>query len=245
VDVRGQPAAGSAGCGASRHLADERTTGNLGYVNAVANANTGHFVNAQVSASVVNNTLLLYDRCFLSRGDDDGHQHAISDRDVFALSERRSPRWIRSAGNFLFPSDPTTVLAATRTTGRFVNTPIKRARRHNSIDRGHIGLREVHQWISRLATGSCHWPLATWASRRSLKCNGSASVATGTIDFVVGHPIAAMPCLIANMVMNIDGVASAFNLQQVYDNACLAFLELPKAAASACTYNGIVLTVSE
>ena len=45
--------------------------------------------------------------------------------------------------------------------------------------------------------------------------------------------------------MNIDGVASAFNLVTVLDNACLYFMELPKPATNATTYSGIIATISE
>jgi len=50
---------------------------------------------------------------------------------------------------------------------------------------------------------------------------------------------------LVNLVCNIDGVASAFNLVTVFDNACLYFIELPKPATNATTYSGIVSTVSE
>src|SRR4051812_46881823 len=61
----GQPAAGAAGAAAAAGTAHtSANTGAMGFVNAVANANSSHFVTAWLTASVINNTLLLYDRLF-------------------------------------------------------------------------------------------------------------------------------------------------------------------------------------
>ena len=73
----------------------------------------------------------------------------------------------------------------------------------------------------------------------------SASVATGTIDFVIGRPITIIPCPIAYMFSIIDGINTAFNLVSVLDNACISFMELPKSAASAASYSGLLTMVSE
>ena len=73
----------------------------------------------------------------------------------------------------------------------------------------------------------------------------SALLASGTIDFVVGHPIAFFPCPVANMVCIVDGINTAFNLTTVFDNACLAFLEMPKPSTSAASYSGIISAVAE
>jgi hypothetical protein len=73
----------------------------------------------------------------------------------------------------------------------------------------------------------------------------SALVATGTIDFVIGHPIAFMPCPIANIVCTLDGIYTAFNLTRIYDSACLSLLEMPKTATTATTYSGQVTMVAE
>jgi hypothetical protein len=73
----------------------------------------------------------------------------------------------------------------------------------------------------------------------------SALVATGVLDFNVAHPIAVMPSPIANFTANIDGVASAFNLVNVFDNACLFFLDIQKPTTPGFTWNGWVATCSE
>ena len=73
----------------------------------------------------------------------------------------------------------------------------------------------------------------------------SASIATGTIDFVIGHPIAVNACPVANIACLDDGLYTALNLTQIFDNACLSFIELPKPATTATTYSGNVRAVSE
>ena len=243
----GAPAAGAAGAAAPTGTSPTNsTTGNLGYVNAVVNANTGHFVNAQVQASVVNNSLLLYDRLFsVAKTMASTSTEAVTG--TFSRYQNTTSGALDSiAGNFVFPSIPTTVLPATAhnwTVCQYTNQGGTSAQSIPSL--AGISSCAIHQ--IDLLLGNWFMPLASGdtgvKALSQMQC--SASVATGTVDFVVGHPIVVMPCLIANMIMNIDGVASAFNLQQIYDNACLAFIELPKAAASACTYSGIVLTVSE
>ena len=72
-----------------------------------------------------------------------------------------------------------------------------------------------------------------------------ALVATGTIDFNVGHPIAFFPCPVANMVCVVDGINTAFNLTNIFDIACLALLDMPKPATTATNYNGLVTVVAE
>lgn len=73
----------------------------------------------------------------------------------------------------------------------------------------------------------------------------SAAVATGTIDFVIGHAIAWMPMLIANVPLPFSGVDSGyFNPARIFDDACLAFLELNEPATTATNYAGQFWTVS-
>ncbi len=242
----GLPAAGAAGAAVPTGTSPTNsTTGNLGYINAVANANTGHFVNAVVLASV-NNSLLLYDRLFSA-----AISIAVSTTQAISGTFSRYQNTTAGAldsiaGNFAFPSIPTTLLAATghnHTVCQYTNQAGLAGQSMPSI--AGISACALHQ--IDLLLGNWFMPLAAGDTgvKALTQWQLSATLASGTIDVCVGHPIAVFPCLVANMAMNIDGVASAFNLQQVYDNACLAFLELPKAAASAATYSGTVMTVSE
>ena len=63
--IAGQPAAGAAGAAAPTGTSPtSATTGALPWPNAAVNANSSHFTTGWVTASVINNTLLLYDRLF-------------------------------------------------------------------------------------------------------------------------------------------------------------------------------------
>ena len=66
----------------------------------------------------------------------------------------------------------------------------------------------------------------------------SALVATGVITFAIGHPLAWMPCPVANMACTVDGLNTAFSLVRVFDAAALAFLEISKPATTATIYTG-------
>lgn len=71
----------------------------------------------------------------------------------------------------------------------------------------------------------------------------SAAAASGVSNLVMGHPLAFLPCPVANSMMVLDGINSAFNLVRILSGACLAFLEM-KGVGTATTYNGQVIMVS-
>ena len=80
-----------------------------------------------------------------------------------------------------------------------------------------------------LLLGNWFMPLASGDTgvKAMTQVQNSGGPATGTADIVVAHPITAMPIPIVNMAMNIDGVASAFNLVKIFDNACLNLISCP------------------
>jgi len=71
----------------------------------------------------------------------------------------------------------------------------------------------------------------------------SAAVATGVINFVIGHPLAMFPCPIASIACQIDGINTAFSLARIFDDAALAWLELNKPATGATNYTMSVTAV--
>lgn len=71
----------------------------------------------------------------------------------------------------------------------------------------------------------------------------TASV-TGVTSWWIGHPIAMMPFPAANVPFVLDGINSAFNLQRIYDDACLAFYTPMIAATGGITYTGAIQMVS-
>jgi hypothetical protein len=65
----------------------------------------------------------------------------------------------------------------------------------------------------------------------------SASV-TGTVNFVIGHPLMWMPCPLANCLFRFDGILTSFNLVRVFDGAALAFMEANRTSSFTNDYAG-------
>ncbi len=72
----------------------------------------------------------------------------------------------------------------------------------------------------------------------------SAAMASGVVNWFIGHPLIFMPVGLANTPLIIDGINSAFNLARVFDDACLCFLELWKSATTATNWWGAIQLVS-
>lgn len=242
----GLPAAGAAGAAAPGGTATtSSTTGNWLYKNP-ANANTGHFVSAWPSASVVN-TLLLIDQLLrvaktmnstaaeTVSGTFSRYQNQVAGSDDYV------------GGNFMFPSNPTTVLAATghNWTAQYTDQDGNTAQATATS----TGVSACVVGGIDLAVGNPSWFMPLAAGDVGVKAltqmTCSALVATGTIDFVVAHPIAWMPCPIANVVCQVDGINTALSLTRIYDNACLSALEINKTATTATNYNGQLKVVAE
>lgn len=251
----GQPLAGAAGAAApSGTVPTSATQGALGFKN-LGTANTGHYLNWSLGASVINNSLMLYDRIFaVACG---AALTSATSTAVTGVPTRYQNTSSAAAdyigGNFMFPSNPTTVLAATAHNWA-VGTG---AAGMMYLDQDNVGSNmPVATGVSAcvvggidLAAGQNSWfaPLATGdvGVKAITNMQSSAAVATGTMDWVIGHPIAINACPIANIACLDDGLYTSLNLTSIFDNACLAFLELPKPATTATTYSGLLRTVSE
>lgn len=251
----GMPAAGAAGGAApGGTIPTAATTGALGFKN-VGTANTGHYLSWALSASVINNSLMLYDRLFsVACG---AALTTATSTAVNGVPTRYQSLTTTAldyiGGNFAFPSNPTTVLAATAhnwavgagTTGMVylnqanasANMPV--ATGVSACVVGGIDLAAgAGSWFAPLAAGDVGVKALT-------NMQASAAVATGTMDWVIGHPLAINACPIANIACLDDGLYTALNLSSIFDNACLSFLEMPKPATTATTYSGILRTISE
>ena len=110
----GLPAAGAAGSAAPGGKAwSNADAGGLGFKNAVTNADTSVFVGGWLTASVINNTLLMYDRLFsVVKTMNSNTTEAVTGTFTRYQSQTSTDK-NAIAGNFMFPSCPTTVLAAT------------------------------------------------------------------------------------------------------------------------------------
>lgn len=240
------PAAGAAGSAAPGGKAwSSADTGGLGKVNP-STTNTDHFAAGYVTASVAPNTLLLYDRLFsVAKTMNSNTTEAVTGTPSrYQNTSNAALDYI--GGNFVFPSVPTTVLAATAHNWTVCQYTDQGGNTGNSIP-SIAGVSACVKNGIDLAPGNWFMPLAAGDTgiKNLTQMQCSAAVATGTIDFVIGHPIAFLPSLVANYVAIIDGVNTAFNLINIMDSACLAFLEMPKPATTATTYSGSVTTVAE
>jgi len=242
----GQPSAGGAGAAAPGGTAHVSTdTGALKFANP-ANANTAHFAAGWATASVINNTLLLYDRLFsvVKTMNSTATQAVSGTFSRYQSGTATNEDYI--GGNFVFPMNPTTVLPATAHNWTVCQYTDQDSNATQSIP-VIAGVSACTVGGVDLAVGSWFMPLAAGdvgvKALTQMQC--SALVATGTISFVVAHPIAFMPCPVANLVCQVDGINTAFNLTRIYDNACLAFLEMPKPATTATTYSGQLTIVAE
>lgn len=218
----------------------EATTGAFPNLDAVS-TDTRHFVWGGVSAMVSLNTLLLYDRIFHVNKT----MASTSTESVTGVPTRYQSSTPTAAdyagGNFIFVEVGGTVLASTAhnwTVCRYRNQAGTDAQTMPSLTgRSAAAVRTFdhavanQQWFAPLAAGD------TGAmDLDQMQC--SASVATGVINFVIGHPIAFMACPFSNMVCEVDGINTAFNLVRIFDGAALALIEVTRNATTATTYTG-------
>lgn len=242
------PAAGAAGGALPGGTSPTNaTTGNLGWANP-ANANTGHMLAIEATGSVINNSLMLTDRLFSCAVNPNS---AIAQAVTGTFSRYQSGTATASdyiGGNFIYPSNPTTVLAATAHNWDAVqytdqgSTITQQCATTTGISACPVGQVDIavgaNSWFLPFASGDVGCKALT-----SVKL--SAAVATGTMDMVVAHMLGLIGLPVANLVCIADSLYTALQLTSVYDNACLNFLEMPKPATTATTYSGRVSLVAE
>lgn len=236
--VGAMPAAGAAASAAPGGIAPtDATTGAYPFTNPTG-GDTQHFTVGYPTASVAGNTLLLYDRIFAVAKT----MNSTGTESVTGVPSRYQGTTGGAAnsaeGNFLFIETGTALAATAHNWTVCIYT--------DQSGNGTITLPTVTgnsaNIINRLDQPTSTWfcPLATddtgIQQLDQMQC--SAAVATGAIDFVIGHPIAWMPCPIANLCCVADGINTSFNLVRIYDDAALAFLEITKPATTATTYTG-------
>ena len=240
--VGSQPAAGSAAAAApGGTVPTDATTGSWAFDNP--SSGTQHFVFGNPIASVAANTLLLYDRLFsVTKTMNSSTTEAVTG--VPTRYQSTTAGAADSAENNFLMIECSTVLAATAHnwtvctyTDQSNNTgatlPSVTGNSGNIVNRLD---QPAGTWFCPLASGDT-------GIRNLTQMQCSAAVATGAIDFTIGHPIAFMPCGIANFVCEKDGLTTSISLERIFDDACLAFLEICKSATTATTYNGTFTTL--
>lgn len=239
-----QPVAGSIGAaapGGTVHV-DSDVGGHL-FVNPTG-GDTQHLTRWDSYASVAANTLMLYDRLHSVAKT----MNSTGTEAVTGVPTRYASTTGGAAdsaeGNFLF-IETVTALPATAhnwTVCTYTDQSGNTGATLPSVTGNSSGIAKrldmpTNTWFCPLASGDTGVKNLT-----QMQC--SVLVASGTIDFVVGHPLAILAHPVINMMWTMDGVTGSFNLNRVFDDACLSFLELLKPATTATTYVGTFETVS-
>lgn len=240
--VGSQPAAGAAAAAApGGTVPTDATTGSWVFDNP--SSGTQHFVFGNPIASVAANTLLLYDRIFsVTKTMNSTATEAVTG--VPTRYQSTTTGAADSAENNFLMIECRTALPATAhnwTTCLYtdqggtgtVTLPSVTGNSSNIVNRLD---QPAGSWFCPLATGD-----TGIQQLDQMQC--SAAVASGAIDFTIGHPIAFMPCGIANFVCEKDGLTTSISLERIFDDACLAFLEIVKSATTATTYTGSFVTL--
>lgn len=236
------PAGGVGGTTGTGAVNTRASTGALAQINPTA-PDTMHITTITAQASVAGQMLLLYDRLW-----DMTHTMTVDPRSCDAANvPTRYQTSADAPGNFISGEVTTVLPAATPTitfdyvdqdgnnaTGSALST-IQSAAAVNTVP------FTAPNWFYPLLSGD--------TGVRSLQnsanaVNLSAAMASGVVTWFIGHPLAFIPMGLANAPIVLDGINSAFNLQEVKTDACLAFMELSKGATTATNWWINVMVVS-
>lgn len=92
--------------------------------------------------------------------------------------------------------------------------------------------KAANQWFCPLAAGDTGVLALT-----QMQC--TALLTSGTLNFMMGHPLAFFPMTIEGYAHLMVGINSAFNFSRIFDNACLAFLSLSQTATATTTTGNV------
>jgi hypothetical protein len=205
---------------------------------------TNHLVGADVGASVVGNSLMLYDRLFSVAKT----MASTATEAVTGVPTRYQSTTNTDADyigdNFGFIEIGGTALAATAhnwTTCLYTDQdnasstlPSVTGLSGGIVDRLD---QPTSTWFAPLASGDIG--IKAWTQ---MQC--SASVATGAINFCIGHPIGILSFPVINSILPFDWLTNRDQAPRIFDSACLAFLEILKPGTTSTTYTGRIVTTS-
>lgn len=219
----------------------DATQGAFFFVNPTS-PDTQHFVRADVMSSVAPRTLLMYDRIFevnktmssiateAVTGSPTRYQNTADDQPDSAdgnfLGIEIQAVLANTAHNW-------TVCTYTDHNGNAATLPSVTGNAAGIVNRLD---HPLNQWFCPLATGD--------NGIRTLTQMQCSAAITGTVAFFIGHPIAWLPCVVANMITIVDGINTAFNLTRIFDDAAIAFLDVNCPATTAPTFNGMFATAA-
>lgn len=239
-----QPAAGGAPGNAPGGTAfTSATVGALAFANPASGTN--HLVGADVSASVINNSLLVYDQIFgVNKTMNSTATEAVTGVPTRYQSSVAANEDY-SGDNFLFVQVGGTALPATahnwtvctytdQDNNAGATLPSLTGNASAIVDRLD---HPAAQWFAPLASGDTGIKALT-------QMQASAAVATGVIWFMIGHPLGFMSFPVINSMLPFDWLTNRDQAPRVFNDACVAFLEPLKPATGATTYTGRLVTTS-
>ena len=215
------------------------TTGALGQQNPTS-GDTQHITSIIGTASAVS-SFMLCDRLW-----DMTYNHATSTSTAVDSSNRpdRYQTAVLAPGNFI-SGEITTALSATahNLTLTYVDQD------GNTAEAAAAYAAPVSAVVGRSPTVAGQWfvPLNagdTGARYLTNVAQSTITSVTGVTSWWIAHPLAFVPFPIANVPIVMDGVYSSFNLNRVYDDACLFFYTPAVVSGATITHSGIIETVS-
>jgi hypothetical protein len=239
----GLPGVGSGGgTSGTGRVTDRTTVGALGQTNPTG-GDTLHLVNAYVSASVTGMVLGMYDRLWDMTYD---HTAATSTPiDGNNLPDRYQTADL-AVGNFIGSDITTNLSSNSRTiTITYVDQDGNTAEA-SAAQTFNVATNVPRFWPTSVAA-SYFWPLnAGDRGVRNLTQIDQSTITstTGVQNWWIGHMLGIFPCPVAAMPFQHDGINTAFNLQRIFDDACVTFFEFPKRSTSATSYYGLLSLVA-
>lgn len=194
-----------------------------------------------IGSSALGNTgsLMLYDRLFdvAKTMNSTATESVTGTPSRYQNATASNPAYI--GGNFMFPEIFTTLANtahnwATMKYTKEDNTTVQSLPSLTGVAQGGNGMMDMTsgQWFAPLVAGDLGVANIT-------QMQLSASLASGAINWVIGHPIAWMPGPLHNALCDAGGITTSFNFCRIFDNACLSFIEPPRnASGTQVSYTG-------
>ena len=237
-------AAGAAAPGGTAHTS--ANTGALPFQNPTTG--TAHYLGMELSTITGSNSasfcMLLYDRLFSVAKT----MNSTATEAVTGVPTRYQSTVTGAAdsaeNNFLFPEVQTglpatahnwTVCRYTDQSGN-AGASLPSITGVSSITASRLDFAMTQQWFAPLAAGDFGIQALT-----QMQC--SALVASGAINFVIGHPIGwfTNDCNTSGQHTRNENIASAVNMARIFDNACLNIMGMPFTATAVTAVGQIII----
>jgi hypothetical protein len=237
------PAAGSAGAAAPGGTAQvESDTGAMQYNNPASG--TLRLVAADFQATVINNAVMVYDRLFsVAKTINSTATESVTGVPTRYQSSTSTAEDY-AGGNFCFVEVGVTALANTAhnwTVCRYRNQAGTDTQSFPSVAGNPGGVSTIADRFDL--------PVNTWfmplngadtgvMDLDQMQC--SALVATGTCNFVIGHPLGIMSFPVINSMLPFNWLTNRNQAPRIFDNACVAMFILPGPTTTATNYAGLL-----